>query len=329
MTAKEKLLAMLAGEKVEGLINEWEPFQMMVDPMMIYTTSAAPGEDGVPKDVWGVGYIDEEDQPARMPLEAEGYIVCPDITEWKDTVKAPDLANMEWDFSAVKAQRDAARANGKLAMTFTPVGIFELLHNLMGFEDCLVNFLLEPEAMEELIEYLTEFRMTYFKLLVENVRPDVVLFHDDWGAKDSMFMSPEVWREFLKPAYAKIYGYLKSEGIITMHHADSHLEPIVEDMEEIGIDIWQGVLPQNDIVAMQKRLKGKMILMGGVDAGVIDHKDIDPEIIRKEVRRTCEEYLPGGMFIPCLTYGGPGGIFPGVDETIQDELSKIDAQMCQ
>ena len=41
-------------------------------------------------------------------------------------------------------------------------------------------------------------------------------------------MSPEVWREFFKEPYRKLYDYLHSQGVIVMHHADSYLEPIVE-----------------------------------------------------------------------------------------------------
>ena len=112
-----------------------------------------------------------------------------------------------------------------------------------------------------------------------------------------------------------------------MHHSDSFLEPIVEDMIELGIDIWQGALPQNDIVALQKKINGRMIIMGGIDAAIIDHKDIDEEIVRNEVRRACAEYLPGGHFIPCLTYGGKGSIYPQVDEIIMDELAKIEERL--
>jgi len=70
-----------------------------------------------------------------------------------------------------------------------------------------------------------------------------------------------------------------------MHHADSQCELIVKDMMDIGIDIWQGVLPQNDIVKIQKETEGKLILMGGIDASIIDHKEYDEEVIRREVRR--------------------------------------------
>ena len=131
--------------------------------------------------------------------------------------------------------------------------------------------------------------------------------HDDWGSKNSLFMSPETWREFIKPQYIKTYRYMKDHGVIVIHHADSFLEPIVEDMVDLGIDVWQGVLPQNDIPALQKQLDGRMTLMGGIDAR-IDRQDSTEEEIRKETRRACETYGPGGGFIPALT--NLYGIYP-------------------
>ena len=68
------------------------------------------------------------------------------------------------------------------------------------------------------------------KLLVDNLKPDIILSHDDWGSKNTLFMSPETWREMIKPQYAKIYGYAVDHGVMVMHHADSFMEPIVEDM---------------------------------------------------------------------------------------------------
>ena len=34
-------------------------------------------------------------------------------------------------------------------------------------------------------------------------------------------------------------------------------------MDDLHIDIWQGVLPQNDIPAIQKKLDGRMTLKSG------------------------------------------------------------------
>ena len=70
-------------------------------------------------------------------------------------------------------------------------------------------------------------------------------------------MKPDMWREFFKEPYRRFYGYIRSRGVIAIHHADSYLVPIVDDMAEIGIQVWQGTLPENDIPALQRHLSGK------------------------------------------------------------------------
>ena len=138
-----------------------------------------------------------------------------------------------------------------------------------------------------------------------------------------MFMSPEIWREFIKPQYAKLYGYFNDHGVLVIHHADSFLEPIVEDMAEIGVDIWQGALPENDIVRILNKLDGRMTLMGGIDAAVADRADSSEAEIRRETRRACETYGPCGHFIPSITYGGPGSaIYPPVKPIVTEEIRR-------
>ena len=97
-------------------------------------------------------------------------------------------------------------------------------------------------------------------------------------------------------------------------------------MIELKIDIWQGVLPQNDIPKLQKQIDGRMALMGGIDAAIVDREDATEEEIRREVRRVCDSYAPAGNFIPCITYGGPGPIYPHVDPIINDEIDRWNAE---
>lgn len=110
-----------------------------------------------------------------------------------------------------------------------------------------------------------------------------------------------------------------------MHHADSFLEPIIGDMEELGIDIWQGVLPQNDIVKIQSQLR-HMVLLGGIDAAKTDYPGAPEEAVRAEVRRVCETYIPGGRFIPAVTAGGPTSINAHIDPIIADEIARYAAE---
>lgn len=327
LTAKENLLeTMKKNGKPDRLVNQYEPFvPIMIDPINIFLRGNR--QRGVTsKDRWGTEILFPEDAPAAMPHVTQENKVCPDVTEWRKFVKVPDLVgNCSTGWEAALELAASVDRNEKMVMGFMGTGIFEQAHFLMGFEDTLVNLLLEPDDMHELVDQIGEYRFNYAKMLVDNLKPDVILSHDDWGAKTSLFMKPDIWREYFKEHYRKIYGYMREHGVIVIHHADSFLEPIVEDMMEIGVQIWQGVIPENDIPKLQKTLDGNMVLMGGIDA-TIDRKDATEEEIRKDVRRACETYSKGGHFIPCMTYGLTGTIFPHVDPIITDEINRFNSE---
>lgn len=315
--------------KPDRLVNQYRPFVLLMSDPVYKFVRGNRVRGKTTKDVWGTEIAWPEDQHGAMPHVTTENKVLKDITKCRE-LKVPDLAAAakdpdSWEESLREAS--AVDREEKLVMGFMGTGVFEQLHFLMGFEDTLMNFLAEPEAMMELLDIVGEYRLTYMKLLVDNLKPDIILSHDDWGSKNSMFMSPDTWREMIKPQYTKIYGYAKEHGVIVMHHADSFMEPIVEDMVELGIDIWQGVLPQNDIVKLQELLQGRMVLMGGIDAAIVDCKDTPEDVIRSEVRRACSTYDPGGGFMPCMTYGGPGSIFPNVDEIVSDEIDRYNQEV--
>lgn len=270
-------------------------------------------------DRFGTTILFPEDAPGATPHITDENKVLKDITRWRDFVHAPDLwaacADDEEGWEKARAAADEIRARGCLPTALMGTGIFEQCHFLMGFEDTLTNFYEHPEEMHELIEYIFEYRLSYVRLVIEKLHPDVILSHDDWGTKDALFMKPETWREFFKEPYRKFYAYIRSQGVIAIHHADSYLVPIVEDMAEIGIQCWQGVLPENNIPALQERLQGRMALMGGIGAA-IDRSDSTEEEISAYVQRVLEQNCPRGHYIPCITYGAPGTVFRHVDPVI-------------
>lgn len=331
MNVKELLLETLKKDgSPDRLLVQWEAFeQIMNDPLQKFTRgNRAKGKNT--RDRWGTLIMFPEDAPGPMPHVTDDDKVVPDITKWRDYVKVPDLdapasAPGAWD-EALELQ-EKVRHEGFLSLGFMGTGIFEQSHYLLGMEDALVSPLLEPDDTHEFLQMIADYRFKYTKLLVDNLKPDAILSHDDWGSKDNLFFPPGIWREFFKDHYRKIYAYMKDAGVIVMHHSDSFCQPIVHDMADIGIDIWQGVLVTNDIPAIQKELAGDMVLMGGIDS-FIDRKDQDEEEIRTEVRRACETGGPGGHFIPSLTAGGKNaGIYPLTDKVINDEIARYNREV--
>ncbi|MBQ8929886.1 MAG: uroporphyrinogen decarboxylase (URO-D) [Oscillospiraceae bacterium] len=281
------------------------------------------------KDLWGTTIVWPEGSIGAMPHVTEANKVVRDITCWRDFTKVPDLiANCSAEEAWGPYLERAAKVDRSesLLMMFAPTGVFERTHFLMGFEDTFLNIMLEEEAFADLEAAIGEYRYNGMKLMTDAVHPDIMLSHDDWGSKTNLFMRPDQWREFINPNYEKAYNYMHDAGVIIMHHSDSFCEPIVEDMIDLHIDIWQGVLPQNDIPRISKEIDGRMCLMGGIDAAIVDRADSTEEEIRAEVRRVCDEYGTLGHFIPCITYGGPGTVYPNADKFIDDEIDRYNEE---
>jgi hypothetical protein len=160
-----------------------------------------------------------------------------------------------------------------------------------------------PDEMAGLLRAIADYKIEYFKLAAKYIKPDIVFYHDDWGSKQNVFLPPKLWRQIIKPLHTEIVKTAHECGIMFMHHADCICQPLVSDMVEIGIEIWQGVIPQNDILEIQRVTEGKLAMIGGIDGPAIDIENITEEQIRAEVRRAFDTYCPAGRFYPSIPNG--------------------------
>ena len=325
-TPKEIFLELLKPNgRPERVLKQYEALHMCLnDPINTYLRGNRR-RGTVSRDRWGTTISFPADAPGAIPVHTDDLTVCPDVTHWEETVHAPDLAaNCAAGWEDCRAAARSAAGEEKLLAGFMGTGIFEQCHFLMGFENTLTALYEHPDEMHRLIDYITDYRLGYVKLLIDNLHPDVIFSHDDWGTKDALFMHPDMWRAFFKEPYRRFYGYIRSRGCIAIHHADSYLVPIVDDMAEIGIQVWQGVLPENDIPALQRRLQGKLVLMGGIGAA-IDRSDATAGEVCDYTRRTLRACCPGGHFIPSITYGLPGAVYPHIDRYIDETIDAYNA----
>ncbi|NLL39248.1 MAG: uroporphyrinogen decarboxylase [Clostridiales bacterium] len=323
LTKRRNMLETIRGGKPDRFVNQFEALELIFgDPYMRRNMALeGPGSECV--NSWGVTIRYQANTPGPFPVHDEAHKVVKDITRWRETVKAPslDFPQEEWD--AIKPMIDKIDRSEKFATAMVAPGVFEQLHYLMGMDDCLVNFYAEPEAMKELIEYITDWELEYARLICENYHPDALLHHDDWGSHRSSFMSPEMFEEFIVPSYKRIYGYYKSHGVeLIIHHSDSYAANLVPYMIEMGIDVFQGCVDTNNVPELIKKYGGKISFMGGLNNGILDVHNWTEELIATHVEKVCREC--GKLyFIPCLTAGGPGSTYPGVFEAVSKHVDRM------
>lgn len=326
LTKKENLIEVMNGGNPDRFVNQYEAFALIMGvPVSPYKRTPYGGP--VVKDGWGVSKVWQEGTPGAFPLHDKEHLVCPDITQWEKYVKAPQVVFSESDWVGVQEQEKSVNRKEKFALVFLNSGLFETCHNLLGMEECLVNFYEEPESMHDLINYIKDYQLSAAREICKHLSPDGVFLHDDWGTQISTFLSPEMFDEFFTPAYKEIYGYYKSQGVdLIVHHSDSYCATLVPSMIEMGINIWQGVISTNNIPDLIKQYGHQITFMGGVDDGKVDVPDWTPELVDAQVEKACREN--GRLYyIPSLCQGLPFCIYPGVHDAVTESINRMSQQM--
>lgn len=299
LTPRQNVMAVLNGQQPDYYGDLMPSLHMITDP--VFQRDRIPKDGKIHTDSWGTCHCYLPGAPGSHPVVNETNAVIRDIENWKEQLHVPTLKDLDWS----QAEEAAKKVNReeKFCAIFSSGGLFERSHHLMGMQTALMNYMEYPEEMYGVLRAIADFKIEWFKLAAKYIKPDIVFFHDDWGTKQNVFLPPRVWRELIKPLHTEIVQTAHDCGIIFMHHADCVCQPLVLDMLEMGIDIWQGTIPQNDIVEIQRITEGKLPMVGGVDGPKIDIENITEEEIRAEVRRAFDTYCPGGPFFPSIANG--------------------------
>ena len=320
MTPRENAMAIFNREQPDYYGDIMASVALLPDPVLM---GGGIPQDGLPhKNMWGVEYRYMPGAPGPHPHITDDNKVISDITKWESQLNVPSLDNMDW--TVAKQVEATVDRKEKMVCIMFGGGLFEMSHFLMGMEDALCNYLDYPDEMKAFLSVIKDWKIAYIRQMTEMVHPDIIFYHDDWGNKKSVFLPPPVWRDIIKPLQMEISAAIHDCGMIYMHHADCICEPITPDMVDLGVDIWQGCIAQNDIVHIQEMTEGKLAMAGGIDGPKIDIENITEEEIRAEVRRAIDTYCPRGRFYP----GIPNGIcFREWNNSIfMDELLKYGRQ---
>jgi hypothetical protein len=326
LTKRQNMVETMRGGKPDRFVKGYEALSLVYTPYTMNDAHVVKG--GAPvKNRWGVTISFPSNAPGPFPVHDAEHIVIKDIEHWRDYVTPPNPAMPASAWEATVKQVEAIDRSEYFVAPFIAPGVFEQSHYLLEITNCLTAFYTNPDEMHEIYDMITEFELRYAEDVCKYIKPDALFHHDDWGSQKSSFISPAMFEEFILPAYKKIYGYYKDHGVqCIVHHSDSYGENLIPYMIDMGMDVWQGCMSTNDIGGIINKYGGKLTIMGGIDNGVVDREDWSRDVIHNEVFRVCREY-GSKFFIPCTTMGDPASIYPGVYDTVMEEIDNASKEM--
>lgn len=329
LTPKQNALEVINGGNPDRFVKQYEFVQIVMSDPYHLTYPVMPAKPGDPAVKCGWGYYNAwpEGHIGAFPMHDPEHLVCPDVAEWKKYVKAPQVVFPEEAWQQCIDEVAKIDRDKYMVAPFVAPGLFEMTHYLCEIQTALMNFYEEPEAMHELIEYVTEWELQYAEQLCKYMKPDALFHHDDWGTQMSTFLSPDMFDEFFLEPYTRIYNYYHEHGVkVIIHHNDSFSATLVPSMIKMGIDVWQGAMSVNNLPELIKKYGKDITFMGGVDNGKIDKVGWTQEEIERETDQLCRDC--GKLyFIPCTSHGLNFSCIPGVYEAVDDEIDKMSKEM--
>ena len=302
MTEKENFIRVLRGEEpawVPRYNMGPTPFGMkaavasaVIEPLM-----GTANPDGSRVDIWGVEYT-PTDSTDGMALPTPGKFILKDITKWRDVIKAPDLSHVDWEMVAKKSVENIDRNETAVSLMGGGAGFFMALMNFMGFTEGLLAMAEAPDDVYELFDYMASFYEEPIKKLVHYIKPELFSIGDDTATAKNPFISPNMYRELVKPFHARMAKIATDAGIPVDMHCCGHCEVFIEDWLDFGVRSWNPAQIMNDLVGIKKKYGNRLVLIGCWDSsGPASWPDATEELVRAEVRKTIDTYAPGGGFM--------------------------------
>lgn len=208
-----------------------------------------------------------------------------------------------------RRELERRRAQGKWTF-YGHQFIWENMRGAFGDMALYENLLLDPEWIHDYCRTYTDLYRDAFRVLIEEAgRPDGIWLYEDLGYKDSLFCSPETFRDLIFPYYAEMVELFHSYDLPVVLHSCGYTEPALPLIVEAGFD---GLNPMevkagNDPLRIADGYGDKLTFVGGLDARILESGD--RETIEHGVSALIEGMKSRGAF---FVYASDHSISPNV-----------------
>jgi len=159
---------------------------------------------------------------------------------------------------------EIAAAGGRFVVATLAFTLFERAWSLAGMEEVLMAMAAGDPFADELFDGIMTFDESVVRRALE-FDVDGVRFGDDWGQQQGLIMGPVLWRKYIKPRVARLYGLVKSAGRRVFIHCCGKVDEIFPDLIECGVDVFNPFQPEvMDVQDIKRRYGRDITFFGGI-----------------------------------------------------------------
>ncbi len=235
----------------------------------------------------------------RRPLS--GRIDSRDV----DAIDVPGMPSQE-EIEIFKKKANYFKESGLAVVLAGPDGgILEHAFAIRGHEDFLIDLLSEPGLAKRLLDKILRYKLNYWELMLEQMGDliDIVSEGDDIATQKGMIMSPQLYRDMLKPFHRELFSFIKKNAkkpLFINFHSCGAIKELIPDFIEAGINSLHPVQVSAkgmDTKELKKEFGDDLTFWGGgIDTQHVLSRGTTEEV-KDEVKRRIDDLAPGGGFI--------------------------------
>ncbi len=244
-------------------------------------------------DIWGVARWHSSSGESHSVVGPLRHV------ETVDEVDAFPWPHVDADTVAAQLSPQVLKYHDQgLAVTGGGCSIFERSWYMMGMENLLMALYTNIDLVTRIFDHVTD-RIIEQSRGIALSGADILCTSDDIAGQNGMLLSPDLWRQTLKPRLAATIAAARDvrPDMPVFYHSDGNCTDVIDDLIDIGVTILNPIQPEvMDPFAIKKRYGDRLTLWGtiGTQSTLPFAR---PEEVREIVKTYCQTLGEGGGYV--------------------------------
>ncbi|MFA5263704.1 MAG: uroporphyrinogen decarboxylase family protein [Opitutaceae bacterium] len=175
----------------------------------------------------------------------------------------PDVEKSRVDIG-LEERVAAHKAEGFVVIGQMSQTILETSYEMRGIPELMMDFYERPDYVRYLFERIARERLFQARRFAE-AGVDVLRIGDDIASQENLIISLPMYRDFIKPLHRAIIAAARAvkPDIHVLYHSDGNLEPLLNDLIDVGVTAINPVQPECMNVRQIKADYGERLVLWG------------------------------------------------------------------
>lgn len=260
-------------------------------------------------DMWGVPYKATEDWDHCVvdgaPMR-EATLDSIDDFQWPDPHDPEQFKGLR-----EKAKHLYENTDFVIGADAIKAGVLMNALQMRGYDKFFMDLILDKPFAEALMDRILNTLKAMWTHYMEEVGEfaQIAYVTDDLGSQTSLLISPDLFRDLLKPRMKELHDHIKGlADVKLMFHSDGAVLPLLDDFVDMGVDILNPVQTSvkglEDTYALKEKYGDRLSFHGAIDVQQMMPNATTDELKQEVARRIYDLGRNGGYILaPCHNLG--------------------------